>query len=118
MKQNRSKGYISSPLVRSRTNKHKQRKVMDYSVNIRSVLSSFYVGTGGLDIGLICSTQGILGGENWENTFTWHLPIVCKAILKVVDETIEDALKEDITLTIAENLEGKYSVSEIKSLTQ
>jgi len=54
--------------------------------NIRSVLSYFYVGTGGLDIGLICSAQGIPGGENWEKTFTWHSPLVCKAILKVVDE--------------------------------
>ena len=91
---------------------------MDYSVNLRSVLSSFYVGTGGLDIGLINSAQGIQGGENWEKTVTRHLPLVCKYILEVVDETIEDALKEEVTLTIAEKLDGKYSVSEITSLTQ
>ena len=44
--------------------------------------------------------------------------LLYKTILKVVDETIEDVLKEEITFTIAEKLEGKYSVSEIKNLTQ
>ena len=92
---------------------------MDYSVNIRAVISSFYVGTGGLDIGLINSAQGIEGGENWEKTFTRHSPLVCKAIIKVVDRTIEDALKEEITLTIAAKLREKhYTGSEIISLTQ
>jgi len=43
---------------------------------------------------------------------------VCKAIFKVVDELIEDALIKYITLTIAENLEGKYSMSAIEIFTQ
>ena len=91
---------------------------MDYSVNLRSVLSSFYVGTGGLYIGLINSSQGIQGSENWEKTFTRLSPLVCKSILEVVNETIDDALKEEVTLTIAEKLNGKYSASEITSFTQ
>ena len=37
----------------------KQKKVTDYVVNLRAILSSFYVGTGGLDIGLMHSAQGI-----------------------------------------------------------
>ena len=45
-------------------NEGKQRKVTDYTVNIRAILSSFYVGTGGLDIGLINACQGISGSEN------------------------------------------------------
>ena len=50
-KQKRNKRYITSPLVNSTsTPKHKQRKVMDFAVNVRAVISSFYVGTGGLDI--------------------------------------------------------------------
>ena len=118
-KQKRDKRYITSPMVSSNsTPKHKQRKVMDFAVNVRAVISSFYVGTGGLDIGLINSAQGIEGGENWEKTFTRHSPHVCKAILKVVHETIADALKEEIILTIAEKLDGKYSPSEIERLTQ
>ena len=71
---------------------------MDYSVNIRAVLSSFYVGTGGLHVGLIKSAQGIAYGENWEKTFTRHSPAICQSIIKVVDGSIEDTLKEELNL--------------------
>ena len=91
---------------------------MDYVVNIRASIASFYVGTGGLNISLVNSAQGIEGGENWERNFSRYSPIVFKAILKVVSDVIGEALKEEITLTIAEKLEGKYSVSKIISLTQ
>ena len=57
--------YITSPLVKDIDDKGKQRMVPDYEVNLRAILSSFYVGTGGLDIGLINSCQGISGSENW-----------------------------------------------------
>ena len=111
------KRYISSPIVG--THLHMQRKVMDYSVNIRAVLSSFYVGTGGLDIGLIHSAQGIQGSENWEKTFTRHSPTICKAIIKVVDRSIADNLKEEIKLTITEKLrEMHYTEREIINLPQ
>ena len=92
---------------------------MDYSINVRAIISSFYIGTGGLDIGLGHSCIGVKGGKNWEKAFARHSPTVCKAILKVVDEIIAEALKEEIDLTIKEKLEKKnYSASEIFSLTQ
>ena len=90
----------------------------DYVVNLRAIISSFYVGTGGLDIGLMHSAQGIAGGENWEKPFTKFSPIVCKAIINIVDKIIEENLKEEIELTIADKVKGKYTASEIKSLTQ
>ena len=71
---------------------------MDYSANIRAVIASFYVGTGGLDVGLINACQGIAGGKNWEQTFSTHQKIVCDAILKVVDACFADNLKEEIEL--------------------
>jgi hypothetical protein len=92
---------------------------MDYSVNIRAVLSSFCVGTGGLDVGLINSAQGIAGGENWEKSFTRHSPDICRAILRVVARSIKEALTEEITLTISAKLrEQHYTESEVVSLTQ
>ena len=92
---------------------------MDYYVNIRTVLSSFYVGNGGLDVGLINSAQGIVGGENQEKSFTRHSPDICQAILRVVARSIEDALTEEITLTISEKLREKhYTESEVMSPTQ
>ena len=91
---------------------------MDYAVNVRAVLASFYIETGGLDIGLENSCQGMAGGKSWEQTFTRHSPKVCKAILKVVDECLDANLKEEIDLTITEKLERKYSKSKIRSITQ
>ena len=110
---------MTSPLVSNkRTRKDKQRKVMDYAANVRAILSSIYIGTGGLDIGLVNSCQGITCGKSWEKTFTSHSPEVCKAILNVVDKSLDANLKEEIDLTIAEKLMGKYSKSEIDSLTR
>ena len=91
---------------------------MDYTVNVRSILSSFYIGTGGMDIGLINSCLGVAGGKSWEKNFTRSSPAVCKALMKVVDSTIADNLNEEIDLTIRAKLEDKKSKSEIVSLTQ
>ena len=41
---------------------------MDYIVNVRVILASFYIGTGGLDIGLVNSCQVISGGKSWGKT--------------------------------------------------
>ena len=60
-----------------------------------------------MDIGLICSCLGLKGGKSWEKTFTRHSSEVCKAIMKVVDRTIDDNLKEEIDLTIKELLKNK-----------
>ena len=43
---------------------HNKVLLMDYSANICAVIASFYVGTGGLDVGLINACQGISGGNN------------------------------------------------------
>ena len=72
---------------------------MDYTANICAVNSSFYVGTGGLDVGLVNSCQGIAGGKNWEQTFSTHQKVVCDAILKVVDACFAENLKQEIELT-------------------
>ena len=76
----------------------------DYAVNIRSIVASFYVGTGGLDVGLIQSCQGIPGGKNWEKLFTRHSKEVCKSIIKVNDQIIAETLMEEVALTIKDKL--------------
>lgn len=88
--------------------------MIDYTVNIQAIISSFYICTCGLDIGLINSAHGIKGRKNWEKFFTRHSPSICNAILKVVDTTIVDALKEEIYLTREDKLKGRYSTIEIK----
>ena len=109
----RRKHGISSPLVNNLDNDGKQRKVTDYTVNIRAILSSCYAGTGCLDIGLINSCQCIAGSENWERSYTRHSKPIYKAIIKVTDEIIDESLNEKVALTIKEKLKGKYIVSEI-----
>ena len=52
-KQQSDNRFANSPLVKNRTKKHKQRQVMDYAVNVRAILASFYLGTGGMDIVLV-----------------------------------------------------------------
>ena len=114
MKKNR---YITSPLLHDLP-ASRQRRVMDYAVNIRAVIASFYVGTGGLDIGLINSVQGVKGSENWEKTFTRHSPDICKAIIKVNEEIIAESLEEETSLTIKEKLAGKYTEDEIDNFVR
>ena len=63
-KEEKKDRYITAPLVNGINNGGRQRKVTDYLVNIRAIVSSFYVGTRGLNIGLINSCQGIAGSEN------------------------------------------------------
>ena len=57
-------------------------------------------------------------GDQWEKTLTRYLPVVCKAIIKVMNDTIAEAMKEEITLPIAEKVDMKYSIRETESLTQ
>ena len=79
---------------------------------------SFYIGTGGMDIGLVASCLGVKGVKSWEKTFSRHSGKVCRAIMRVVNKTIDANLKEEIDLTIKEILTGKESESEIVILTQ
>ena len=100
---------ISSPLTL--TSDQYKPLMMDYTANIRAILASFYVGTGGLDVSLINSCQGISGGKNWEQTFSRHSPAVCSAILKVVNTCFEENLEEEIALTEKETGSKDISVS-------
>ena len=62
-----------------------KRRSLDYTANIRAVVASFYVGTGGLDVGSVNLVQGIKEGKNWEVTSPWNSKGVCKTILSVVE---------------------------------
>ena len=81
------------------------------------IISSFYIGNGGQYIGFMNSVQDLEGSENWEQSFTRNSKVIYDGILKVTNEVVCAALKEEITLTIVDKLEGKYSESEIRSLT-
>ena len=84
---------------------------MDYTTNIRTVVNYFYVDTGGLDVGSVNLVQGIKWGKNWEITLPWNSKGICKAILSVVEQSIEDALQEDLDLTFSETGNHQITVS-------
>ena len=84
---------------------------MDYATNIRAILASYYVGTGGLDIGMVNAIQGIEGTKNWETIFTRHSSTVCDAILKVMGACFENNLKEEVERTFQETGHRKIAVS-------
>lgn len=46
-----------------------RKPVLHYTSNIRVLLSSFYCGTGGFNVGLLFNIFGIEGGESWERKF-------------------------------------------------
>ena len=108
MRKRKKERMICSPVTLTSPDKP---TMMDYTSNLRAVLASFYVGTGGLDISLINSCQGIGGGKNWEQTFARHSPAVCASILKVVDACFKENLEEEIALTEKETGSRHISVS-------
>ena len=81
---------------------------------MRALLTSYYVGTGGLDIGLFHSIMGITGGESWERSYIRHSHKVCKRILNVVKGIMDEALVEEINLKIAAKLKGRRARVRLK----
>ena len=71
---------------------------MDHFVNIRKVVASFYVGTGGIDIGLMMTAVGD-GGESLGKCLVGTLKKYAVVVLYVVDEVISRNLEEELELT-------------------
>ena len=86
-------------------------------MNIRTIISYFYAGTGGIDAGLIYSAQRIKGGQCWERIYHRYCPPISDNIMDVVKEIISESLKEEINCTITEKLKGEFKKREIENLT-
>ena len=81
-------------------------------------MASFYCGTDAADIAKTTSFIGIHGGKSWERSFSNHSPKMCSLIASVVNGAINSSLEGEITATIEDKLEGKYSYTAIKKVTQ
>ena len=86
---------------------------LESEVNIRAMISAYCTGTGGFDIGNVTVFLGISGGKSWERTYHRNSPSMTKHIMKVADDAMRDALKEEIELTIIAKLEGKMDKKKI-----
>ena len=78
-------------------------------MNIRAILTSYYVGIGGYDIGSIANFFGLHGGQNWERSFNRHSPELHNTLLDLSQVIKEEALVKEVEVTIRETLKGKYS---------
>ena len=84
----------------------KKGSIMEFEVNVRAMMSSFYGGTGGQDIANFGSFLGVPGGKSWERAFSRHSPSMCKLIISVISDVMHASLKAEIIATITEKLES------------
>jgi len=91
-----------------------QHRTLDFDLNIRAMLSAFYLGTGGYDIGGMASFFGIPGGRGFERTFHTHSSTIHRVILDECTKILDEAMNEEIVATIHNKLKGSYSDADIK----
>ena len=84
-----------------------QSYFLEYELNIRAMMSAFYIGTGGFDIGELVGMFGLPGGTGWERTHSRHTPFLNDIIIRLAETMMEESLRRDIDLTIRDKLEKK-----------
>ena len=104
--------------ISSRDRIRRKSEIMDFEINARAMMAAYYYGTCGEGISNIGSFLGVPSGKSWERSFSRHSPKMCKLILSIVDEIIDNSLKEEIIATIDEKLASTMSKDEIKKATK
>jgi len=85
-----------------------------YQLNIRVALASFYLDTGGYDIGALTFFLGIPGGRSWERTFHRHSELIHDTVMYVADDIIKKVYDEEIAAKIRKELkDDEYTEVEI-----
>ena len=78
-------------------------KMVSFDLNIRAILGSFMIGTGGHDVGKLLTMMGIPGGSSFERGFYRHGQHVHDRIIKrcraIIDRSLRDELKTTVTET-------------------
>ena len=86
-------------------------------MNIRAVLSVFYIGMGGGDAAKVLGMLGVGGSLSFEQNFTNHSPKISKIISKMCDNLIYDSFAEEVIVTIKEKhpfYRDKHNLNNIK----
>uniref|UniRef100_A0A7S0C7E0 Mutator-like transposase domain-containing protein n=1 Tax=Proboscia inermis TaxID=420281 RepID=A0A7S0C7E0_9STRA len=76
---------------RSRIQNAGRQGALESEINIRAMMSAFYIGTGGFDIGNVTAFLGIPGGKSWERTYHRHSSSMTKHIMKVAEDEMRGA---------------------------
>ena len=82
------------------------------------MITSFYLGTGGFDVGGFVSFFGILSGRSWEKSFHRHSSKRHDIVIYVDATIMQEAMVKEIKATIREQLDGKYTEAEIDKAIQ
>ena len=77
------------------------------------MLSAYYYGTGGFNVGVFASFFGIPGGRSWDRSFFRNMPEVHGIVLDLCNLVLGEALSEEIKATIQDELENLYCKEEI-----
>ena len=94
---------------RSRIRNAGRQGSLESEINLRAMMSAYYTGTGGFDIGNVTAFLGIPGGKSWERTYHRHSPSMTKLIMKVAEDAMLGALDDEIEATIREKLDGQMN---------
>ena len=73
-------------------------------INVKAMLSAFYMGTCGFDVGLFASFFGIPGGCYFERNFSRHSPSVADEIIAIGKLFIAGAIYGEIKATKKKNM--------------
>ena len=74
----------------------------EYQINVRYILGAFMIGTGVSDIGRLLMMTGVNVGGSFERPFYRSASFVQRKIINRCKLIVEEALREEIILTIEE----------------
>ena len=75
---------------------------LDGEANVRTILASFFIGTGGYGIAKALATVGLGGALSFEHNFSNHSLRIASSIRAVCDGMIHDSFVEEVLLTYKE----------------
>ena len=77
------------------------------------MLSAYYTGTGGRELGFHSNMLGLRGGATWEKQANRHADKANAKILALAAEIFEESMELEIKATIREKLESTHTNEEI-----
>ena len=100
---------IQSPIIDLTSSPTAPVLTTTVNLNLRAMMTAFYLGTGPRDVGNALSFLGVPGGNTWHNFFYENMEKVNNVIMSECQEMIDEGLWNEIRATIKSKLGSKYS---------
>ena len=85
-----------------------------YDINLRTLLSLYYIGTGAMYIGYLADFLGIPGGSISHRSHHQHVNSIDKVILDLRQKVFDKALVEEVKMTMKEKCSVKYETNMVQ----